>query len=147
MHRYPGIFIGILIGLLIVIFTVVFSRPMAWSAAPEKPPPGKPTKLETPANVTCVKEGDTVTVRWDMVPGAAFYRVHLEADEDQELTENIEVPPYSQSLSAITDDPTAPATVKVKAMQTKQGKGASKPSATVTCSAPVVNPLPTAPVR
>jgi hypothetical protein len=103
------------------------------AGAPDKPAPGKPAKLTTPTNITCTKAGDQVTVNWDVVPNAAFYRVHLEADDDQELTENIEVPPYSQSLSQITDDPTAPATVKVRAMQTRQGKGASKPSETVTC--------------
>jgi hypothetical protein len=127
----------LLISMLVVGLTVPLS-----AGAPDKPAAGKPQKLDTPTNIVCTKAGDQVTVNWESVPGAAFYRVHLEADEDQELTENIEAPPYSQTLSAITDDPTAPATVKVRAMQTKQGKGASKPSETVTCSAPVVNPLP-----
>ena len=113
------------------------------AGAPDKP--GKPREarevVDTPHNVTCLKAGDQVTVRWEMVPGAAFYRIHLEADEEQALTENIEASPYRQLLSQITDDPTAPATVQVRAMQTKQGKGASQPSATVTCVSPEVNPL------
>jgi hypothetical protein len=104
-----------------------------WAAAPAKPAPGKPTKLDTPTNVTCSRSGDTLTVQWDVVSGAAFYRVMLEADEEQGLVENTPAPPYTQTLSEITDDPTAPATVKVRAMQTKQGKGASKPSEAVTC--------------
>ena len=126
---------------LLLFASVLFLAVSLDAGAPEKPAPGKPVKLATPENVVCSKSGDQVTVTWARVDGASYYRIHLEADEEQELTENIESPPYSQSLSAITDDPTAPATVQVRAMQTRQGKGASKPSATVTCSAPVVNPL------
>jgi hypothetical protein len=118
---------------MICAIALFMSVPVQAGAPPEKPAIGKPSKLATPANVSCSKSGDQVTVTWDVVSGAAFYRVHLEADEDQELTENIAAPPYTQALSEITDDPTAPATVKVRAMQTKQGKGASKPSETVTC--------------
>lgn len=107
---------------------------LLWSPGARAGALGKPTKLDTPTNVTCTKAGDTLTVTWDVVPNAGQYRVHLDADEDQGMVENVPQPPYTQALSEMTDDPTAPVTAKVRAMQTKSGRGASKPSADAKCT-------------
>lgn len=109
--------------------------PVAWSGAPDKPdkpPPGKPTKLATPTPVTCSMAGEQVTVTWGVVDGAAFYRVML-AVEDDDLVDQAVEPTYSIPRSVLTLDPSAVIEVKVRAMRTRHGKGASKPSDAVTC--------------
>jgi hypothetical protein len=94
---------------------------------------GKPDKLGAPQNVVCTKSAGQAMVSWEPVVGALNYRVMVESDDAEidavETVSATEAPPYSFALDAAVTD----AEVKVRAMMSKMGKNASKPSKTVTC--------------
>ena len=107
-------------------------KPPAGGGKPDKPAPGKPTKLEVPTGLTCTLAGEQVTATWSPVEGAALYKVMFSI-EDEDLDDQSTNATYSVPRSVLTDNPAAPIEVKVRAMRTKHGKGASKPSDAVAC--------------
>jgi hypothetical protein len=98
---------------------------------PDKPP--KPRRLGTPAHVTCTRLGDQLTLAWDAVTGAMQYRVYLEIEDGAELVDTVPLPPYTHAVSDMTDDPTDEIKGHVRAIGSRMGKDASKPSRPVTC--------------
>jgi hypothetical protein len=66
----------------------------------------------------------------------------IEADEGQELKRNVMEGPLTQAQSAITDDPTTPIGVKVRALHGQARRSDSKPSAEVNCTAAAPTQLP-----
>jgi hypothetical protein len=126
---------------LLCAIALFMNSPIQAGTAGEKPAGGKPTKLDAPANIMCMSAGDTLTVTWDVVADSAGYKVMVEGDEDQSLSRNVVAPPFTQPVSTITDDPTTALVVKVRALHGQARKNDSKPSASVTCTTPVVNPL------
>ena len=90
------------------------------------------TMVHSPGPIT-VSAGDQLTVTWDAVDEAAEYMVQLDAGDDEDLMERVTDASFTCPISDLTDDPNAPITVKVRAMRSHQGKGASKWSDEVTC--------------
>jgi hypothetical protein len=84
-------------------------------------------------NVACAKAGDQITLSWDAVEGATQYRVYLEASDGGELVDTVPVSPYTHALSDMTDDPAAEVKGHVRALGSRMGRDASKPSAHVVC--------------
>jgi hypothetical protein len=97
------------------------------SAAP------KPGRLGVPTNVACTKAGDQLTLTWDAVAGAQQYRVYLEADDGGDLVDTVPMPPYTHPLSDMSEDATVAVKAHVRALASKMGRDASRPSAHVTC--------------
>jgi hypothetical protein len=103
----------------------------AWAGAPDDK--GKPTRLAVPSGVSCVKSGDKLTVSWQPVENAAVYRVELSQNE-ADLMDVAPGPPYTLTITDLSDDLAGLVTAKVRAMaQMKGGRGASKTSESVPC--------------
>jgi hypothetical protein len=102
-----------------------------WAGAP--PDKGKPAKLDVPTNITCTKAGDQLTIAWQPVENAALYRIHVEQGE-ADLMDVAPGPPYTLTITDLSDDLAGLVTAKVRAMaQMKGGRGASKTSESVPC--------------
>jgi hypothetical protein len=133
MHLRTSILISLLISTL-TFAPLALAAPGAGGEGGGKPDTSpKPGRLGVPQNVTCTKAGDQLTLSWDAVEGALHYRVYLEASDGGELVDTVTDTPYMHSLSDMTDDPAAEVKGHVRAMMSKMGKGASKPSTQVVC--------------
>jgi hypothetical protein len=100
----------------------------------ERPEP-KPGRLGVPTNVMCSKAGDQLTLTWDAVMGATQYRVYLEDEDGGDLVDTVPAPQttYTHPMSDMSEDPTVEVKGHVRALASKMGRDASRPSAHVTC--------------
>ena len=95
----------------------------------------KPGRLGTPSEVTCTLSGDMLTLAWGAVELAQQYRVYLEASDGGELVDTVPAPTtsYTHPLSDLSENPAVVVKGHVRALASKMGKDASRPSKPVTC--------------
>lgn len=124
---------------ILTLFIAIFALNLAQAGQPADK--GKVEKLATPQNIVCSATALDIRVTWDPVPDAAYYRVMLDAEDDDAMAP-ANASPLVLARSAVTDDPDAPVTAKVRAMRSARAKGASRPSDAVPCGAPTPVQLP-----